>query len=83
MKNPQLGEVIPGTNGLRKFRIRANGHGKRGGARVAYVDIVIAKKIYFIYAYSKNEKADLTADEKKQIRKMIDILNREAQKGGC
>jgi hypothetical protein len=54
LKNPQIGDVVPGTGGLRKFRIPANEHGKRGGARVAYVDFVFAEKIYLITAYAKN-----------------------------
>ena len=31
--HPDAGAVIAGTGGVRKIRISANGHGKRGGAR--------------------------------------------------
>ncbi|MFC4527500.1 hypothetical protein [Dyella halodurans] len=34
--DPEAGDVIPGTGGLRKIRMAAKGHGKRGGARVIY-----------------------------------------------
>jgi hypothetical protein len=34
--DPEAGDLIPGTGGIRKIRIAANGHGKRGGARVIY-----------------------------------------------
>ncbi len=37
--------AIPGTGRLRKFRIMANNHGKRGGARVCYVDFVLKETI--------------------------------------
>lgn len=83
LKNPQAGKVISGTNGLRKYRIPANGHGKRGGARVLYVDFIMAQRIYFITAYAKNEKDDLTKDEKKQLAAMIETLARENKRGGC
>ena len=31
--NPEAGDVISGTAGLRKVRVARAGHGKRGGAR--------------------------------------------------
>jgi len=34
--NPEAGDRIPGTGGLRKLRWAARGKGKRGGSRVIY-----------------------------------------------
>ena len=34
MSNPEQGDVIPGSGGLMKTRMRLPGRGKRGGARV-------------------------------------------------
>ena len=34
--NPELGDVIPGSGGVRKMRWGAIGRGKRGGLRVIY-----------------------------------------------
>ena len=48
MKNPQLGDVIEGTGGARKLRIKLGNHGKSGGARVIYLD-VFEKKNYISY----------------------------------
>jgi len=36
MDNPETGNIIPGSGGLRKVRWRAPGRGKRGGYRVIY-----------------------------------------------
>lgn len=36
IQNPDVGDVIRGTSGLRKMRWRAAGRGKRGGIRVIY-----------------------------------------------
>lgn len=47
---------------------------KRGGARVLYVDIELKESIYFVNVYSKNEKEDLTEDEKKAFKAVVKIL---------
>jgi hypothetical protein len=35
-QSPTLGDIIPGTHGLRKLRVPLAGRGKRGGGRVIY-----------------------------------------------
>ena len=53
------------------------GKGKRGGARVLYVDVEIKELIYFINVYSKDEKDDLSEDEKKAFKAVIKFLKEE------
>ncbi len=67
---PDAGDVIPGAGGARKLRWAAKGKGKRGGARIIYVYVVLAARIYLLRCYSKNVRTDLTADEKKQVRQL-------------
>ena len=76
LENPKAGDAIQGTGGLRKIRVsmESKGKGKRGGARVIYVDIEVKETIYFINVYTKNEKDDLTEDEKKAFKTMVKIL---------
>ena len=76
LKKPKKGDVIQGTGGLRKIRIpmEKDKKGKRGGARVLYVDIELKECIYFINVYSKDEKDDLTEDEKKALKVMVIFL---------
>ncbi len=69
--DPQVGQVIPGTGGLRKLRISLSGKGKRGGARVVYVDFVIVETIYLFYVYGKNEQENLTETDKKDYKVLI------------
>jgi hypothetical protein len=45
-------------------------HGKRVGARIIYLHVVVAARIYLMRCYAKNVKTDLTADEKKQLRQV-------------
>lgn len=77
LNNPKAGDVIQGTGGLRKIRIPLNHSGKRGGGRVIYVDLELKETIYLINVYVKNEKDDLTEDEKKAFKAIINILKEE------
>lgn len=74
LENPQLGKVIKGTGKLRKMRFALLNRGKSGSSRVLYVDFVLAETIYLIFTYPKNEKDNLTAEERNNIKKMIDML---------
>ncbi|WP_308462367.1 type II toxin-antitoxin system RelE/ParE family toxin [Mesorhizobium sp. INR15] len=65
--NPQIGDDIPGTGGVRKVRFGAKGKGKRGGARVIYYWYSDDAPIYALLAYGKNEKVDLKPDEAKAV----------------
>jgi hypothetical protein len=71
---PDAGEVIPGAGGARKLRWAAKGKGKRGGARVIYVYVVLAANIYLLRCYAKDVRTDLTADEKKELRQIAAYL---------
>ena len=77
LKDPKAGRVITGTGGLRKIRIPIEERGKRGGGRVLYVDVEVKETIYFVNVYAKNEKEDLTEEEKKAFKTVIKILKEE------
>jgi len=64
---PTCGDLIPGTGGLRKVRIGRGGSGKRGGARVIYYFYNADFPLVLTALYAKNEKADLTARDKKAM----------------
>jgi len=73
MRNPAVGNVVAGTDGLRKMRFGRAGHriGKRGGVRVCYVHFKEHAIVLLVTVYGKNEKDNLTAMEKKCIREYI------------
>ena len=75
--NPEIGDLVPGTGGLRKMRFSLDNRGKRGGARVCYVDFVMNETVYLITAYAKNEQTDLSMQERNAIKKMITLLKQE------
>jgi len=67
---PKAGEVIQGTGGLRKVRWTGGGRGKRGGTRVIYFHVASRDQIRLLLIYRKGVKDDLSAAEKKILRKL-------------
>jgi len=72
VQKPDSGKIIPGSGGLRKLRWSTSGRGKRGGIRVIYYWFVSPEIILMLFAYPKNEQDDLTPDQLKQLRKIIE-----------
>jgi len=70
--DPEAGDLIQGSGGLRKIRMAAKGHGKRGGARVIYYYFVSRSHIAMLLAYPKNARDDLTTAQKKALKSLIE-----------
>ncbi len=73
---PEKGDLIQGTGGLRKVRMATGQQGKSGSARVIYF-LATAEVIYLVLAYAKNEKESLTAAEKADLKKLTQLLKGE------
>ena len=71
---------MPGCGGLRKVRVedQSRGKGKRGGARVVYLDIPQAERIDLVTIYGKDEQDDLTPRQKKQFANLARQARTEA-----
>ncbi len=69
---PDQGKVIPRGGGLRKMRWALAGRGKSGGARIIYHWFVRQAVIYLLLIYSKNEQEDLTPQQLKLLRKIVE-----------
>ena len=78
LANPKQGDVIEGTGGARKIRIKLNDNrGKSGGGRVIYLDVFEKEKLYLLFAYPKNVQENLTPDQKKAIQHIIEEIKKE------
>ena len=77
-ENPEMGERIQGTGGVRKTRLKSASKGKRGGFRVCYYyhDLKTGK-IFLITIYPKNEKDNVSPDEKKELKVFADIIKKK------
>jgi hypothetical protein len=73
MKNPDAGDVIEGTGGLRKVRYadEKRGKGKRGGLRVIYYWWQPGKQFWLFTVYNKDEMDDLIAAQRKILKELL------------
>jgi hypothetical protein len=72
VRNPEAGRLVAGTGGLRKLRWAASGRGKRGGARVIYFWHRKSQHLLMLFVYPKNERSDLTAAQRRALRKIVE-----------
>lgn len=70
--NPEMGVIIQGSGGLRKIRWAISGRGKRGGVRTIYYWAVKKDQILLLLMYAKNEQDNLTQDQLKVLRGIIE-----------
>jgi hypothetical protein len=78
LKNPQAGDVMQGTGGLRKIRFAPPSMhtGKSGATRVVYVFLQEGPAIYLFTIFRKSSRANLTAGEKSFYRTVVADLRK-------
>lgn len=83
MSDPKVSPVIPGTGGLRKLRFAPPEwqRGKRGALRVCYVYFEEFHIVLLVIVYSKSEQDDLSDQQKRVIKKLIDGQREELARG--
>jgi len=72
--DPNAGDTIPGSGGLRKIRWAIRGRGKRGGARVIYYHVVSRDQFYMLLIYAKNEQDDLSPEQLRMLKKAVEAI---------
>ncbi|MDY5123032.1 MAG: type II toxin-antitoxin system RelE/ParE family toxin [Treponema sp.] len=80
LKNPESGPVMEGTGGIRKVRFALENRGKSGSVRVCYTDFAEYEVTYLITAFTKNEQANLSDEEKNVLKKLVKALKDETAK---
>lgn len=73
-ENPLRWPVIQGTGGLRKARAARGSSGKSGGARIIFYYWTKGGTIYLLTIYGKSSQSDLSAADKKALRKIVESL---------
>jgi mRNA-degrading endonuclease RelE of RelBE toxin-antitoxin system len=67
--NPEAGDVVPESGGIRKVRWKRQGVGKSGGVRVIYFTRNEAEELVLLTLYSKSKTDNLTGAVLKEIRR--------------
>ena len=83
LESPDLGDIDPGSGGLRKVRMPdpARGKGTRSGARVHYLLVPHIALIYLVFVYTKGEDDTLTRQQKKALASGVRQIKQEYRKG--
>ena len=66
-RNPEAGDLIPETGGVRKVRWRRQGSGKRGGVRVIYFYHTANAPLFLLMIYAKAVREDVSSDAKNAL----------------
>ncbi len=72
IEQPEAGDVVRGSGGVRKLRWRAPGRGKRGGYRVIYFAKVQQGVIWMLTLYPKNVRENIPVHILRKIRSEVE-----------
>lgn len=73
--NPECGDMIVGTGGVRKVRFAREGRGKSGSYRIVYYFCNDTIPVFLITCFSKSDKGNISKSEKNTIKKLVQLLN--------
>ena len=81
LADPEGWPVIKGTGGARKGRVAdpQDSRGKSGSFRYIYLYLEHRGRIFLLLFFSKNEQADLSPDQVKQVAKMVEKIKQANQ----
>ena len=71
-ENPETGDLIPGSGGVRKLRWAGQGRGKRGGIRIIYYVRTRQGVIWMLTLYAKNVVDNIPPHTLRKIRQEIE-----------
>jgi len=81
VQNPERGDVVKGTHGVRKARVADSGssRGKSGSYRYLYLYLEHVGRIHLLYLFSKGDQADLSPDQTRIIGVLSQQIRRERE----
>ncbi len=66
--NPEAGDLIPGSGGVRKLRWKRSGRGKQGGVRVIYYVRYSPNELWLLTIYAKAKHDNIPAHILKALK---------------
>ena len=71
MQNPEAGNIVRGSGGVRKLRWRRQGGGKRGGLRVIYFVRYQPNEFWMLALYAKAKQENVPAHILSQLKEVF------------
>ena len=71
LEQPERGDLIKGSGGLRKLRWAGSGRGKKGGIRAIYY-LWHNDTAFMLFAYPKSKQENLTATQATLLKDLIE-----------
>lgn len=75
--NPEAGNLIRHSGGLRKARMKLSGRGKSGGARVIYLWLPRSRCFIFFMLYTKSAKANIAPEQLACLRAAVQTIKNQ------
>ena len=72
MENPEAGDVVRESGGVRKLRWKRKGMGKRGGLRVIYFVRYQPNEIWLLTLYAKAKQENVPAHILRQLKEAFE-----------
>jgi hypothetical protein len=73
-KNPEAGDLIRNSGGLRKARMKLQGRGKSSGARIIYLWLPEARRIVLFMLYTKSKQSDIPGALLARLRSAVETI---------
>ncbi|SDH89318.1 transcriptional regulator [Nitrosomonas sp. Nm132] len=71
-QNPDIGDVVKSSGGMRKVRWSRSGSGKSSGVRIIYFNRLTNGEIWLVFIYAKSKLDTLSAKTLKEIKHEIE-----------
>jgi hypothetical protein len=71
-ENPEAGELVPGSGGVRKLRWKRAGIGKRGGLRVIYFVRYQPEELWLLTLYAKSKQENIPGHILRQLKEVFE-----------
>ena len=72
MENPEAGDVVRESGGVRKLRWKRKGMGKRGGLRVLYFVRYQPNEVWLLTLYAKAKQENVPAHILRQLKEAFE-----------
>lgn len=73
-RNPESGDIVRGTGGLRKLRWAAKGKGKSGGVRVIHYCHGEDLPVFLVTGFEKNEMGNIGQRARNTYRRLLPLI---------